>query len=143
MEQIMIVSSTSMGEEMLSGILKSTPYSSMIIAKSAAEARRKLREENVGIVLVNCPLSDEFGIDLAEEISRLSTSAVALIVKSELTDQVEHRAEKFGAFVIPKPLSRQVLFQSMKMLVATRKRIQNLQDENIRLTDILKNRQWI
>ena len=135
LEKIMIVSSASMGEEMLGSILKSTPYSSMITAKSAAEARMKIREDNVGIVLINCPLSDEFGIDLAEEISRLSSSAVALIVKSELVDQVEHRTGKFGAFVIPKPLSRQVLLQSMKMLTATRKRIQGFQDENLRLRD--------
>ena len=34
LEKIMIVSSASMGEEMLGSILKSTPYSSMITAKS-------------------------------------------------------------------------------------------------------------
>ncbi|MGB5824709.1 MAG: ANTAR domain-containing protein [Proteocatella sp.] len=135
MEKIMIVSSTSRGHEMLAGILKTTPYSNIITANSASEAKRKMAEDNIAIIVINCPLSDEFGLELAQEIAEETSCAVALIVKSELSDQVEHRAEKFGAFVISKPLSRQVFCQSMKMLSATRKRMQGLQKENIKLKE--------
>lgn len=131
----MIVSSTSRGHEMLSGILKATPYSNIITAKSASEAKRKLTEDVIDIIIINCPLSDEFGLELAEEITEETSSAVALMVKSELSSQVEHRAEKFGAFVITKPLSRQVFYQSMKMLSATRKRMLGLQKENLKLKE--------
>lgn len=129
----MIVSSTSKGHEMLTGILKTTPYSNIITANSASEAKRKLAEDDLDIIIINCPLSDEFGLELAEELTEETSCAVALIVKNELSEQVSYRAEKFGAFVISKPLSRQAFCQAMKMLSAMRKRMQYLQKENIKL----------
>ncbi len=131
----MIVSSTSKGHEMLCGILKTTQYSNIITAKSASEAKRKLMEGEIDIIILNCPLSDEFGLELAEAITEETSSAVALIVRSDVLSQVEYKAEKFGAFVISKPLSKQVLHQYMKMLSATRKRMQGLQKENIKLKE--------
>lgn len=139
LEKVMIVSSSSKGHEMLTSILKSTPYSNIITADNASEAKRKLAEDAFDIVIINCPLSDEFGINLAEEIVEECSSAVALIVKTELSAQVEHRASTFGALVIEKPISKQLLMQSIKMLSTTSKRIHNLQKENLKLKEKIED----
>ena len=139
LEKVMIVSSSSKGHEMLASILKSTRYSNIITSDSASEAKRKLAEDAFDIVIINCPLSDEFGINLAEQIVEESSSAVALIVKSELSAQVEHRAEKFGVIIIEKPISKQLFIQSVKMLSSTSRRIQNLQKENLKLKEKIED----
>lgn len=135
----MIVSSSSKGHEMLASILKLTPYSNIVTAESASDAKRKIAEDAFDIVIINCPLSDEFGINLAEDIAEETSSAVALIVKTELSAQVEHRATNFGALVIEKPISKQLFIQSMKMLSSASKRIKNLQKENLKLKEKIED----
>lgn len=135
----MIVSSSLKGREMLESILKLTPYSNIITADNASDAKRKIAEDAFDIVIINCPLSDEFGINLAEEITEETSSAVALVVKTELSAQVEHRAGSFGALIIEKPISKQLFMQSMKMLASASKRIKNLQKENLKLKEKIED----
>ena len=58
---------------------------------------------------------------------------VILIVKSELADDVSAKVEEFGILVVPKPVGRALFYQSLKLISATRRRILNLKQENVKL----------
>lgn len=134
MESVLMVSSSEKGEAMLLELLKSASYTQIDIARNGGEARRFISQHTPHeLVIINAPLSDEFGHDLAIMMTESSDAGVIMLVKTDYADEVSHRVENAGVFVVPKPLSRPFFFQALKLVSASRKRIQNLQTENIKL----------
>ncbi|WP_242970898.1 ANTAR domain-containing response regulator [Anaerotruncus massiliensis (ex Togo et al. 2019)] len=89
-------------------------------------------------MLVNTPLPDEFGSALALETARESDAGVALLVNAPQADAVSAEVEDFGVFVVEKPFSRPMLFQSLRLVLASRRRMLGLQRENVRLNEKLE-----
>ena len=54
-------------------------------------------------------------------------------MKSELSDSVSERVEQDGVFVVTKPISRPMFYQSLHLVNSSRMRVYNLQKENHRL----------
>ena len=77
------------------------------------------------LVLVNTPLPDEFGHDMAQQAANDTLSGVILLAKAEISDSVAEKVEDDGVFVVPKPLSRVLFMQAL--------RLTGLQSENRRL----------
>ena len=62
-----------------------------------------------------------------------TNSGVMMLVRSEYSDEVAAKVEDFGVFVVPKPISRQFFFQSLKLVRAVRARLVGLRAENVKL----------
>lgn len=133
MERTLIVSSTPGGIQFITELLPPKDFSPVITAANAAEAKRLLSDSEFGIVIINAPLSDEFGHDLARLAAQSLCAGVMILVKNERADDVAARVEGDGVFVIPKPVSRPFFFQSLKLVSVSRRRMLSLQKENIRL----------
>ena len=133
MESVFIISSSEKGISLLSELLKSCAQAAVTIAKSGGEARRIIAESDFDLVIINAPLSDEFGADLASMISEASVAGVILIVKNEIADEVSARVEAEGIFVLPKPVSRPFFYQAFRLVEASRRRILGLKQENVKL----------
>ena len=48
----------------------------------------------------------------------------------EMADEVAEKVEDFGVLVVPRPLSRQLFYRSVKLAAASHKRMAGLQNEN-------------
>lgn len=131
METILIVSSNEKGNSLIVELLKSQYSSKINTVKSGSEARRILIDNIFDIVIINSPLIDEFGTELALNIINSTLSSVILIAKSEMADEI--KVENYGVFVVPKPINKQFLFQCLKFIATSRKRILGLKNENIKL----------
>jgi len=136
LEKVLVVSSAQKGEEIICEMLKQTAYSNIIIARNSGEARRLTIEDEYDFCIINTPLSDEFGMELAECVSVSTNSGVIMLVRSEISDEVSSKAENFGIFVVSKPISKAIFYQSLKMLLVARKRVLGLKNEN----NLLKNK---
>ena len=104
-----------------------------LVASSCSEARRKLIENNVDLILINAPLADEFGHEFASYVCESTTAGVLMLVKAELAESVSERVEQEGVFVITKPISRAVFYQTLHLVHASHMRVYTLQKENRRL----------
>ena len=133
MSNTLVVSSGLKGQETLSSLLKGNDERPPSIAKSAAEARRLLIEQDFSTVIILAPLTDEFGVELAIHTSEHSTSGVIIIVKQEIAEQVRAKVEDFGVFVVETPISRVVFYQAFRMVNVARRRMVKLQSENAKL----------
>ncbi|MDO4944880.1 MAG: ANTAR domain-containing protein [Ruminococcus sp.] len=134
MERILIASSNEKATAMLVSLLKETfPGSSVSIAATGLETRRAAGANDYDCVVINCPLSDEYGSELAEIVTANSSASCVLIVKNENADVVGDRVEGFGAMVISKPLNRQNFYRSMRFVNAARNRMLGVQSENLKL----------
>ena len=106
---------------------------------SCAEARRALLDGGFDIVLINTPLQDEFGHEFAQTAAHDTSAGVILIAKAEQADAVSELVEEDGVFVLPKPLSRPLFFQALRMVRAVRARLDGLQRENARLQNRIQD----
>ena len=133
MVSALLVSSSEKGREMLRELMRGVPEISPAVAASGAEARRLAAEVDYDLVVINAPLSDEFGHDLAVNVASQSAAGVVILVKNERADEVAARVETAGVFVIPKPVSRPFFFQAMRLVDVSHRRMLGLQRENRRL----------
>lgn len=133
MDSVLIISSTNKVVAYLKDFLNSINYLQIWTVRNGSEARRLLNENSFDLIIINVPLADETGEELALMIIDVSTSGVLLLVRPEAADEISARVEDYGVFVLVKPLSRQLLFQSLKLITASQRRIQGLQSENVKL----------
>lgn len=133
MDSVLVVSGNNKGVGVLSDLLKSHKLSNITTVKSGKEARRVMNEKVFDLILVNAPLPDESGEGLAITATEVTASGVLLLVRADLADAVSAKVEDYGVVVLPKPVNRQLFFQSVKLLGASQRRLQGLKRENAQL----------
>ena len=133
MESALIVTTACKGTQLLAELLKMSGITSISTAASGGDARRLLLETSFDLVVINAPLSDEYGHELAVFVVESSGAGVIILCKSERADLVSQKVEDAGVFVVEKPISRQLFFQSIKLMAASRRRMLGLKKENSKL----------
>lgn len=135
MEKILLVTASKKSADMLLDLINTGGWRPelILIASSCNEARRKLIENNVDLILINAPLTDEFGHEFASYACESTMAGVLMLVKAELAESVSERVEQEGVFVITKPISRPVFYQTLHLVNASHMRVYTLQKENRRL----------
>ena len=134
MGQTLLVSGSEKANQSLAQFVRSTDRAERILtAQSGGEARRLLLEQEIGILIVNAPLPDEFGHELALHAVHTTAAGALLLVKEDTAEAAAEKVEPDGVLVLPKPLTRSMLFQSLRLLRAARNRMASLQIENRKL----------
>lgn len=100
---------------------------------SGAETRRALGEDDWPLLVINTPLSDESGIDLAIDAASHTATSVLMLVKAELADQVQAQLENYGVFVVAKPVARPLFDQAIRYAAVLRNRLMTVCAEKAKL----------
>ncbi|MBQ9067173.1 MAG: ANTAR domain-containing protein, partial [Clostridia bacterium] len=132
---VMVVSQTDKACEFLKKILPRDQFSPILSVNSAGEANRELITRSVDIVVINAPLKDDGGIELAINISEKYGLGVLLMVKSEIYDQVTYQVENYGVLTLARPCTSKDIFQTMKLLMATQARMRTLERKTANLEE--------
>lgn len=120
------------GDKIYDYISQSLPrsdYDPILRAGDAGEARRMLLNAPVDIVVINTPLKDDFGTELALDLAD-GSAGVLLLVKNELYDQICYKVEDSGVLTLGKPTSRQGFYSAVKLLTAMTARLSRLEKAN-------------
>lgn len=133
MDKVLVVSSTQKSIDLLTVLLKSNGYQNIQSVSNGTEARRVTNQSDFSIIIVNSPLSDEFGVDLCISLTEITCASIILIAKNEIVDDLSAKVENFGVLVMGKPINRAVFYQTVKLAVASRRRIVGLQQQNVKL----------
>ena len=96
-------------------------------AKNAGQARRSVLEKAYDMVIVNAPLTDEFGTRLCMDISLSPGTVAVILAPSEIYDEIVHKSAPHGVFVIKKPASQQTVIQSLSLLISARERLRSVE----------------
>ena len=113
----------------ISEMLPRSSYDPILRAGDAGEVRRMLMDTPVDIVIINTPLSDDFGVELALDLAE-GAMGVLLLVKNELFDQVCYKVEDSGVLTIGKPMTRQGFYSAVKLLSAMTARLSKMEKAN-------------
>ena len=101
------------------------------------------------LILVNSPLPDDVGVDFAEEACTGSDAGVLLLIRSEVYEETYYKVLPSGVIALPKPLSRQMLSQSLRVLCAIRERLRNMRkqqatvEEKIEELRLVNRAKWL
>lgn len=127
--RVLVVSSSDKVYEHITELLPQSEFFPIERTSSAGEAKRMLVSEVFDIIIINTPLPDDFGIELALELSE-GTSGILLLVKNDSYDQVCFRVENNGVLTLGKPSSKQMLYSCIKLLAAMSVKLGKLEKRN-------------
>lgn len=133
MNSALIISHSEKTAVSLTEVLTETSLTNITTISNAGEARRMVIDNDFDLYIVNAPLSDEFGENLAIDLSEKETGQVILLVRAELFDQVSEKVEECGIMTIAKPISRPMFWSALKLASATHKKINAMQKQNKKL----------
>ena len=126
--RVLVVSASEKFNANIMLLLPQTDYWPIHTVKSVAEAKRKLVDHHYDIVLINAPLTDDFGMRLAIDICNTSDAGVLLLVKNDLYNDVYAKVVEYGVMSLPKPTSSQMVAQCLRGLCATRERLRKVEE---------------
>ena len=132
---VMVVSQTDKAFEFIKGILPKNQFGPIIKATGAGEAQRILLSQSIDIVIINAPLKDEYGTELAINISEGSSTGLLMMVKADAYEQVCFKVENYGVLTLPKPCTNNDILHSLKLLVATQQRLRAMEKKAQSLED--------
>lgn len=131
-EQILLAGSTEKSRMLLQTLLP-PGTNPLRMCMSGAETRRALGEDDWQLLVINTPLSDESGIDLAIDAASHTATSVLMLVRAELADQVQAQLENYGVFVVAKPVARPLFDQAIRYAAVLRNRLMTVCAEKARL----------
>ena len=102
-------------------------------AESCTEARQKMMSSRYAVVLINIPLSDECGTELASDLAENTPSSVIAVVKNEQEPEFRQSLEPAGIFVLGRPFPHTSFHQALYDAASAYARTQIMSQENQRL----------
>lgn len=133
---------------LLQTLLPGSSYDPPLRAGSAGEAKRMALDYAVDITILNAPMRDEFGTQLALDLAR-DNVGVLLLVPGESFDGVRDQVEDEGVMTLSKPLTRQTLEMGLHMITALRGKLLQMDRRNRalqeKMTDIrtINRAKWL
>ncbi|MBP0968132.1 MAG: ANTAR domain-containing protein [Oscillospiraceae bacterium] len=103
------------------------------VADSCTEARQKMMNNRCAVVLINIPLSDECGTELAGDLAENTSASVIAVVKNEQETEMRESMEPSGIFVLGRPFPHTVFHQALYDAASAYARTQIISQENQRL----------
>lgn len=131
-ESVLVVSAAK-GQRALVQLLKASQGGPQIsLAASGADGRRMLLAQDFDCVLINAPLPDENGQELALLAAGQNSGGVLLLIKSDRMAMVQPRLEQQGIIVLAKPLNRSLLEEAVALVRIMNRRLRRLREDNQR-----------
>lgn len=120
---VLLVSSLEKLNQSITRLLPGTQYEPVRIVKSVSAARRRLLEQEFDLIVINAPLPDAFGLQLALDAAGDTQSGVLLTVREEQLEQVYSRCLSAGVMLLSRPTTAPMLTQQFHTLCAMRERL--------------------
>lgn len=132
-QRVLVISKSIKMTELLLETLPNNQYTPISSVSTVSEAKRILIDHDYDIIVINTPLSDDFGMQTALDLAHEKSAGILILVKNEFYDEVTYRVEDCGIVTLAKPTSKQALYSAIKMLGAMRIRLHALEKETVSL----------
>lgn len=139
---VLVVSGSDKIYDFIVDLLPQKEFYPVARASSTGEARRLLVSQQYDILVINTPLPDDFGLDLALDFAD-SPMCIMLMVKDEIYAEVSYKVEDAGIVTISKPSTKQVVYSSMKLLSAMVSKLRRLEKKTRTLEEKMADMRMI
>ena len=124
---VLLVTSSEKLDTQMRALLPETDFFPVKSARSVGQARRMLLDARFDLVLIQTPLKDDFGTQLAIDVCTDSSAAALLFVKSELLESVSAKVLEYGVMTLPMPTSSALVSQTLRAMCAQRERLRRIE----------------
>ncbi len=135
---VLVISGKKQNTALLSAMLDSSVYRPVDYALSAGEAKRKLLRSSFDIMIIDPPLPDESGSELALDATESTRAGILMMVRSDLFQATCRKVEDAGVLTLAKPVSKNDFYTALKLITATSARLLNEEKKTRRLQDKLE-----
>ena len=133
---ILIVSSSDRFALLVKISLKN--YITIDTAKSSSLARRYILEKDYALVVIDSPLPDETGEDLALDITERRDASVMLVAPEEISGFVLENAADHGILVVRKPAPAGQIDKAIRFLTAVQNKMVRLKQKTRKVEEKLE-----
>jgi len=135
MDKFLVITKSYNNKNSIVSFLKKSGYNDISSAGSGSETRRLLLKKDYSVCIIDAPLSDEFGLELALFIVQNHNCSSILLVKSDIEEEITAKAEDYGVIVVSKPINIHYFHKMIKISITSNRRIFNINSENKKLQD--------
>lgn len=123
----LIVSSNASFSASMAKMLPPSRFSPVRTAQTAACARLMLLDTEFDIIIINAPLSDEYGIEFAQDISDTGHKSVLVIIPVDDYPELNSLLAPQGILAVSKPTPPSTVLQAIDLMCATSERLKRLE----------------
>lgn len=138
MNSVLLVSKLNSSVNVLKSLLEENSYTIESVVGDTQSALSLVDDMVYDIVLINSPIDDSDGTELAVQICRDTVCGVMILAPSERTGEIGGKVIDYGAVVVAKPINKNLFAQSLGVVRAAQKRYAGLTLENERLRSTLE-----
>ncbi len=132
-KRALIVTSGGKSAEGLMELLRAADIPETVTVSSAAEAVRRAKEGAFDLCVINAPLPDADGPDLAACLARDGGAEVLLLVRADQLEAAAREMEPHGVLTLAKPIGRALFRGAVLLARAAHARLSMIQRENAKL----------
>ena len=125
---MLVVSSDKKSTEYLYDLLRDEQLSIVESVESISDIHG-----HFDLIIIDIPLKNGLGGKTPAELLENTDSKIILAVPKEREKEFESKSEKYGIFVIAKPVDKYILQKTLHFFRAMQKRLGGVQKENVRL----------
>ena len=146
---VLVVSASENFNAALSALLPAFRYDPVRYVSSVNAAKRVLSEKEFDFLIINAPLPDEAGTDLAIDFSGNGSGIALLIVRSDMLDGIRGKVTVNGVFTLGKPLSTEMFTTALSWMASARERLRNSEkktlsfEEKMREIRLVNRAKWL
>lgn len=130
MKKALVISKTEKTLETLEELLRPDGYTVFEKAISEQKAKELTQNSKFDLVVIDTPLSDSAGLDLSVYMIENTRAGVFILIGGETFNKVGDKLRSKGVVTLPKPMSRQIFHQSLRVWECSKTRIDGLEKEN-------------
>lgn len=130
---VLIISRNAEMRKQIRSLLDRNVFGASANADNAEEARRLLLHSSYDIVIIDAPMPNVIGHELALDITEKGSASVLLLVDSAVYDETRYRVESEGIITVPKPCSADMISMAINISVAYHNRVLVIEEENKKL----------
>lgn len=138
MKKALIISKTKQSTESLAQLLYSEGYEHLSLASSSAAAKDFIGKEEFDLILINIPLENETGLELAVFAATNTRACVVTIVHEQHSADVVENLTKYGILVISRPINKHLFHHYLIFTDCYRNRILGVVQENDKLKNMVE-----
>jgi response regulator NasT len=113
-------------------------FGTIDIRRSTSIARRCILEREYDLIVVNCPMPDEMGVEFALDAADRTSASLLLVTPSEIYDDVLEQVTDRGILAISKPFPGGRMGQAIRYLISIQNRMAGLRAKNRKLEEKLE-----
>ena len=128
---ILVVSVSNSFNSALAEMLPESKYYPVNTVSSISAAKRAIAERAFDFVLINSPLPDDSGIHFAIDTCTLRETAVLLLARNDIHDEIYDKVAEYGVFTLAKPTSKPIMALALRWMASTRARLHKLETKSL------------